>query len=152
GWQAGQSLDLTGQTNFYNKVIANACRTCHIAQPYGQLQFNTSDKFVNLSTAVTSNNKLMLGTAQLRVCGDYVMPHALRTHDIFWQNYSDIQAAIAGISMPTEFQNFGDGVGGSTWKAGLCTSFITGLTSTPSQFYQHTIQPIFNGKCVACHI
>jgi hypothetical protein len=49
-----------------------------------QLQFNTSDKFINVNNAGFPNNKLMLGTAQLRVCGDYTMPHALRTHDIFW--------------------------------------------------------------------
>lgn len=152
GWQAGQSLNLGGQTNFYNKVVANACRTCHIAQPYPQLQFNTSDSFVNVSNAVTGGNKLMLGTAQMRVCGDYVMPHALRTHDIFWQNYTSIDPQIAAISMPTEFQNFGDGVGGSTWKAGLCTTFITGQVTSPSQFYEQTIQPIWNGKCVACHV
>jgi hypothetical protein len=152
GWQAGQSLNLSGQTNFYNKVVANACRTCHIAQPFPQLNFNTSDKLVNVSTAVSANNQLMLGTAQLRVCGDYVMPHALRTHDILWGNYTDISPTIAAISMPLEFQNFGDGVGGPTWKNGLCTSFISNLASIPSNFYEQSIQPIWNGKCVACHI
>src|SRR5207302_4660032 len=96
--------------------------------------------------------KLMLGTAQMRVCGDYVMPHALRTHDIFWGTYTSIDPLIAAISMPTEFQNFGDGVGGSTWKPGLCTTFISAQASTPSQFYERTIQPIWNGKCVACHV
>jgi hypothetical protein len=94
----------------------------------------------------------MLGTAQLRVCGDYVMAHAPRTHDIFWGSYTQIQAAIAAISIPTEFQNFGDGVGGDTWKSGLCTSFISALVSSPSKFYEQSIQPIWNGKCVACHI
>ena len=108
-----------------------------------QLQFNTSDRFVNVSTAVTANNRLMLGTAQLRVCGDYVMPHALRTHDLFWDVYPwDVTSwGPPPTPFPTQFQNFGDGVGGSTWKSGLCTSFINGLVSTPSQFYQHTIRP-----------
>jgi cytochrome c5 len=158
GWKAGQPApnNLPGQTNFYNKVVANACRTCHAAQPFPQLQFNTADKFVNLAGVnlppAGANNKLMLGTAQLRVCGDYVMAHALRTHDIFWGNYTSIDPAIAGISMPLEFQNFGDGVGGSTWKSGLCTSFISSLASTPSNFYEQSIQPIWNGKCVACHV
>jgi hypothetical protein len=158
GWKAGQPApnNLPGQTNFYNKVVANACRTCHTAQPFAQLQFNTADKFVNLNginiQQASANNKLMLGTAQLRVCGDYVMAHALRTHDIFWSNYTSIDPAIAAISMPAEFQNFGDGVGGSTWKSGLCTSFITTLVNTPSNFYEQSIQPIFNGKCVSCHI
>jgi hypothetical protein len=158
GWKAGQPApnNLPGQTNFYNKVVANACRTCHTAQPFPQLQFNTADKFVNLASVnlppAGLNNKLMLGTAQLRVCGDFVMAHAPRTHDIFWGSYTQIQPAIAAISMPTELQSFGDGVGGDTWKSGLCTSFITTLVSTPSKFYEQSIQPIWNGKCVACHI
>jgi len=158
GWKTGQPApnNLPGQTDFYNKVVANACRGCHTAQPYPQLQFNTADKFVNLAGVnqppAGLNNKLMLGTAQLRVCGDYVMAHAPRTHDIFWGSYTQIQAAIAAISMPTEFQSFGDGVGGDTWKSGLCTSFISALTSSPSKFYEQSIQPIWNGKCVACHI
>lgn len=152
GWQTGQSLNLTGQTNFYNKVVANACRTCHIAQPFPQLQFNTSDRFVNVSNAVTANNRLMLGTAQMRVCGDYVMPHALRTHDIFWGTYTSIDPVLAAILMPLEFQNFGDAVGGNTWQTGLCTDFISGTAQSPSQFYEQTIQPIWNGKCVVCHV
>ncbi len=153
GWVNGASANAPNQAGFYQGVIAPNCRMCHIAQSFSQLQFNTSDKFLNVSTAVTANNKLMLGTAQLRVCGDYVMPHALRTHDIFWNVYWDVASwGPPPTPFPTQFQNFGDGVGGSTWKAGLCTSFISGLVSTPSQFYQHTIQPIWNGKCVACHV
>ncbi len=34
----------------------------------------------------------------------------------------------------------------------MCTSFISSQVTSPSQFYQHTIQPIWDGKCVACHI
>jgi hypothetical protein len=156
-WVNGASANAPNQETFYQRVVANACRTCHIAQPYSQLQFNTSGKFLNLAGVnlppLGADNHLMLGTAQMRVCGDYVMPHALRTHDIFWGTYSQyIDPAIAGLSMPIELQNFGDGVGGPTWKANLCTSFISNLVSSPSQFYQHTIQPIWNGKCVACHI
>ena len=150
GWVNGASAAAPNQASFYQGVLAPACRTCHIAQAFAQLQFNSSDKFLNVSNAVTAGNKLMLGTAQLRVCGDYVMPHALRTHDIFWTRYGAI--APPPISYNTQFQTFGDGVGGSTWKANLCTSFISSLSSTPSQFYQRTLQPIWNGKCVACHV
>jgi hypothetical protein len=157
-WKAGQPApnNLPGQTNFYNKVVANGCRICHTAQPFPQLQFNTADKFVNLAGVNLQpagiTNKLMLGTAQLRVCGDFVMAHALRTHDIFWGNYTQIQPAIAALSMWVELQNFGNGVGGSTWKPGLCTSILSSLNSSPSNFYQQSIQPILNSKCVACHI
>jgi hypothetical protein len=52
----------------------------------------------------------------------------------------------------TQFQTFGDGIGGPTWKTGLCTSFIAGTLQSPSFFYEQSIQPIWNGKCVACHI
>ena len=35
GWKetAAAPNHFTGQENFYNRVLANACRTCHIAQP-----------------------------------------------------------------------------------------------------------------------
>ena len=155
----GVPPNATNQANFYQGVVANACRTCHVAQSFPQLQFNTSDKFVNLAafnpgTIGGAANRLMLGTAQSRVCGDYVMPHALRTHEIFWNPgaWDVLEWGPPPVPYNTQFQNFGDGVGGSTWKAALCTSFISNLVSTPSNFYQHTIQPIFNGKCVGCHI
>ena len=105
GWKPGASANVPGQTQFYNNVLANACRVCHTAQPFEQLQFKSSDKFLDVST-VAANNRLMLGTAQMRVCGDYTMPHAFRTHEIFWGTYTD--PTTAPISMPTEFQNFGD--------------------------------------------
>jgi hypothetical protein len=155
GWVTGASTNAPGQQAFYTGVIANGCRSCHTAQPFPQLQFNTSDRFLNVSTAVTANNHLMLGTAQLRVCGDYTMPHALRTHDIFWNVYPwDVTnwGAPPGTLFPQQFQNFGNGIGGPTWKSGLCTSFLSTTVSSPSNFYEQSIQPIWNGKCVACHV
>jgi len=154
GWANGASANAPNQQNFYTGVIANPCRTCHTAQPFSQLQFNTSDKFINVNNAGFPNNKLMLGTAQLRVCGDYTMPHALRTHDIFWNVYTWNANDWGPPPTPfyTQFQTFGDGIGGPTWKTGLCTSFIAGTVQSPSFFYEQSIQPIWNGKCVACHI
>ena len=154
GWVNGASANAAGQADFYEGVIGPSCRTCHIAQPFEQLQFNTSEKFLDLaSSAVPANNRLMLGTAQLRVCGDYVMPHALRTHDIFWDVYWDVpEWGAPPAPFRNQFQDFGDGVGGNTWKAALCTSFISNLVSDPSNFYEQSIQPIWNGKCVACHV
>lgn len=161
GWVAGQSANAPNQASFYQQIIANDCRTCHIAQPYAQLQFNTSDKFLNLSTFPAGTiggaaNRLMLGTAQMRVCGDYVMPHALRTHDIFWDIYWDVTNWGAPPSPASAaFQTFGDNVppgGTNAWKPNLCTTFIAGTVSSPSQFYEQTIQPIWNSKCVGCHI
>lgn len=154
GWVNGASANAPNQANFYQGVLANNCRACHIAQPYEQLQFNTSDKFLNVSTAVTVPNNLMLGTAQLRACGDYVMPHAFRTHEIFWNPgvWDVTNWGPPPTPFNTQFQTFGDGVGGSTWRLNQCTSFISNLVNSPSNFYQQTIQPIWNGKCVACHI
>lgn len=158
GWVNGASAAALNQSGFYQGVLAYNCRTCHSSQPYPQLQFNTSDKFINLAGVnlppAGANNHLMLGTAQLRVCGDYVMPHALRTHDLFWNTYPwDVPSwGPPPIPYNTQFQTFGDGVGGAPWKTGLCTSFNSGLVTSPSQFYQQSIQPIWNGKCVACHI
>ncbi|MGH9972147.1 MAG: Ig-like domain-containing protein [Pyrinomonadaceae bacterium] len=150
GWVNGASANVPGQSNFYQKVVANGCRICHTAQPFPQLQFNTSQKFMSL-TDIGSPNTLMLGTAQLRVCGDYTMPHAFRTHEVLWGTYTDIDPLLLAFSMPVEFQNFGNGAGSSNWKAGLCTSFISNNAATPSNFYQQSIQPIFNGKCIFCH-
>lgn len=157
GWVNGASADAPNQSDFYQQVLTPACRNCHIAQPFSQLQFNTSEKLINLANNVAqvpANNQLMLGTVQARVCGDYLMPHALRTHDIFWDVYWDVPewGAPPAPPMSAHLQNFGDGIGGSTWQAGLCTSFISNLASQPSNFYQQSIQSIFNGKCVACHV
>jgi hypothetical protein len=152
GWVNGASANAPGQAGFYTGVVADVCRTCHVAQSFGQLQFNNSNKFLNVTTGAADNH-LMLGTAQLRVCGDYVMPHALRTHDINWNEYWDVPNwGAPPPPFPTQFQNFGNGVNGPTWQPGLCTSFVSGLLSSPSKFYQQTIQPIWNGKCVACHV
>jgi hypothetical protein len=159
GWANGASANAPAQASFYTGVIANGCRGCHTAQPFSQLQFNTSNVFINVSAPsspvpVAANNKLMLGTAQSRVCGDYTMPHALRTHDIFWNVYWDVPnwGAPPSPAFPAQFQNFGDGVGGSTWKSGLCTSFISSTVSNPSHFYEQSIQPVWSSKCVACHV
>jgi hypothetical protein len=152
GWVNGASAAAPNQSAFYQGVLANACRTCHTSQPYSQLQFNTSDKFINLN-GLAANNRLMLGTAQLRVCGDYVMPHALRTHEIFWDKLWDV-ASWGPPPTPyrTQFQNFGNSLGGPTWSSTLCTTFLSPLAASPSNFYTNSIQPIWNGKCVACHV
>jgi hypothetical protein len=161
-WVNGTSAGAANQADFYQKIIANDCRTCHIAQKFAQLQFNTSDKFINLAqfnpgTVGGATNRLMLGTAQSRVCGDFTMPHALRTHDIFWDVYWDVPSwGVPPTPAHQVFQTFGDSVvsvgASSPWKPALCNSFISGLVSTPSQFYEQTIQSIWNSKCVACHV
>lgn len=159
-WQTGASSNVTGQSNFYQRVVADACRTCHITQPFAQLQFNSSQKFLHLLNAPAltgaANNYLLLGTAQNRVCGDYVMPHAFRTHEIFWGKYGDIGnlQSPPSVSLPTELQNFGNGIPApaAQWSTNLCTSFLSTSIASPSVFYNQSIQPIWNGKCTACHV
>lgn len=159
GWQTGASANLPNQSDFYQKVVANGCRTCHTAQPFDQLKFNTSARFLRRVDIGDPNNNLMLGTAQLRACGDYTMPHAFRTHEIFWQKYTAIDPTLLQFLMPERLQSFGDGVPNiftgpaqqRNWKAELCTSFVSNLAAQPSNFYQQSIQPIFNGKCIYCH-
>ncbi len=159
GWQTGASSNVTGQSNVYQRVVADACRTCHIAQPFAQLQFNTSQKFLHLLSPpapVIANNYLMLGTAQSRVCGNYVMPHAFRTHELFWGKYGAVGSLQSPplFSMPIEFQNFGNGIPAppAQWSTNLCTTFVSTSVTSPSVFYSQSIQPIWNGKCTACHV
>jgi hypothetical protein len=159
GWQTGASSNVAGQSNFYQRVVADACRTCHIAQPFAQLQFNTAQKFLHLlnpPAPVSANNFLLLGTAQNRVCGDYVMPHAFRTHEIFWGKYGDIGnlQSPPSVSLPGEFQTFGNGIPAppAQWSTSLCTSFLSTSITSPSVFYGQSIQPIWSGKCTACHV
>jgi hypothetical protein len=153
-WVNGTSANNPNQALFYQKVIADACRSCHTTQPFAQLQFNSSDKFVNLLSSPALGARVMLGTAQLRACGDYTMAHALRTHEIFWDVYWEVPSwgAPPAPPMRNSFQSFGDGVGGATWKSALCTTFLSNLVQSPSFFYEQAIQPIFDGKCVACHV
>lgn len=160
GWDTGNSANVPNQKAFYDDVFTSTCRMCHIAQPFQSLQFQNSDQFLHLNNGqVSGNNFLMLGTVQSRLCGDYLMPHALRTHDIFWGRYTDnIDPAYTApnLVMSNDFQSFGDTAVGAntalTWKAGLCNSFVSTNVSNPSNFYQQTVQPIFNSKCVGCHI
>jgi len=157
GWQTGASSAVAGQSNFYQRVVADGCRTCHITQSFDQLQFNTSQKFLHLTDA-GGNNYLMLGTAQNRVCGDYTMPHAFRTHEIFWDTYSGKSALQSppgpGVLLYDEFQNFGNGIPApsANWNTSLCNTFVTNTTPTPSNFFSHVIQPMLNGKCTGCHV
>lgn len=147
GWKSTAPGAFANQQNTYQNVVGTGCRSCHVTQKFAQLQFNTSQKFVDLNVAGFPNNKLMLGTVQERVCGDYIMPHALRTHELFWDTNGSTP-----LLMYSALQNFGNGIGSSTWKPGLCTSFIPNNTATPSNFYQRVLQPLWNGKCVECHI
>lgn len=135
GWNAQPN-----EAAMYREVVAPACRTCHAANVFTGLQFTQASQIVSL-----------LGQAEVRVCVDQVMPHALRTHSIFWTS--------TGPHMPAQFQVFGDAFGSiaNGWQGNRCGVFTAGGV-TPDTFYDTTIQPIWDGvgtgtsSCTGCHI
>jgi hypothetical protein len=117
GWRAPAAPE-PAKPAFYQGTVSNACRMCHTAQPFPALRFDSATDFLGYLSAV--------GT---RVCNQHVMPHAERTHEIFW-----------GIADPTVVVPF------------LCgTSFTSGGT-TPLSFYEQNIQSKWNSYgCSGCH-
>ncbi len=64
----------------YQQVIGRTCRGCHITSPFSGNQF--------------SNPTQLSSSVQYLVCNKKVMPHAVRTNDIFWTSTN--MAAILG--------------------------------------------------------
>jgi mono/diheme cytochrome c family protein len=132
--------------NAYNNVVAAACRTCHVANPDPDLRFEQPGAG---GVGFEGN----LGTVQSRVCKEHVMPHARRTHDLFWTSVSP--------SQPAQLQAYGDTVHTGGWQvvgtAGVdpnlrCGQEFTpggGPTSPPTAFTP--ILTIFSGNCGGCH-
>ena len=84
------------QRPLYINVVANSCRTCHVAKPGGRtdIMFNTYDSFFN--------NKPLI---QPRVCGvNKVMPNAKVTYNNFWTSTSPSRpATLAGYNDPAHW-------------------------------------------------
>jgi hypothetical protein len=89
--------------NFYRTVVGKSCRTCHIASPFPELRFEQPGAGGS-GVGIDGN----IGTVQSRVCYDHVMPHARRTHDLFWTSVGPSQAA--------QLQAYGDSSGLSQWQ------------------------------------
>jgi hypothetical protein len=133
------------QQGMYRDVIARTCRTCHVANIFGDsagafpLTFDQRTQYTDV-----------LGKAESRVCTQHVMPHAVVPHRLFWQSI--------GPSMLAQFQVFGDtfDTAANGWNGTLCGSFTPG-GGTPVPFYTSNIQPIWDGvgtgttACTACH-
>jgi hypothetical protein len=85
--------------NAYINIVAKACRTCHVANLAPNLRFERPG---------SSGFDGQLGPIQLRVCLDHVMPHARRTHDLFWTSINPSQAA--------QLQAFGDTISAFGWQ------------------------------------
>ena len=128
--------------DLYRDTVARSCRTCHVTNAEPTLRFHTAADF-------DSN----LGSVQLRVCKQHVMPHARRTHDLFWTS--------VGPNQPAQLQAYGDTVHTGGWQivgqpgvpADLvcANSFTAGGQTPPGSFYATTIQGIWGGNCVGCH-
>lgn len=129
------------QQEMYRDVVGRSCRVCHAAQSFPSLQFNQGSQLINI-----------LGSTEVRVCLEHVMPHSKVTHKRFWTS--------VGPHQPGLLQIFGDakGSGLNGWNGTLCGMFIPG-GDTPAGAFDTMIQPIFNGMgttpgytpCIACH-
>lgn len=146
-WQASAA----NQT-MYKVVVANACRTCHAANPVTNLRFTDSSQMIDVLP--DPPGPVRLGPVETRVCGQHVMPHSKRTHDLFWLSLNPHQ--------PGELQVFGDANGDPAhnpnpashlfgWQGNVCGVFTAGGTTPPSLFTP--VQTIFStsGGCTGCH-
>ena len=131
GWDPGNPN--SDQHRFYRDGFARACRTCHIAQPFGAPTFATATAF----EGVISN-------VQNRVCTQHIMPHAQRTNDVFWTSLNPNMAALLelyGQTLP----------GWSTLPANQCSQGpVQGGGSAPTVFSSQ-IYPIMFANCTGCH-
>jgi hypothetical protein len=126
--------------DFYTRVLARTCRTCHVSSPFDNFSFRLRTEFANNISSVQS-----------RVCDQKVMPHAQRTNNLFWGSVNPNQAGI--------LQQYGQTIPG--WNPSnvdaqcSLTQLITGGNVTAS-FYQAKIQAIFDNAsggpaCSSCH-
>jgi hypothetical protein len=137
----------------YSGFVARACRTCHVTNAAPTLRF---DRPVTTAPDEPGFND-RLGQVQQRVCSQHVMPHARRTHDLFWTSTNP--------SQPAQLQAYGDAVKtadpSSPWKivgsAGVsldlpCGNEYTqggGVIVTNTAF--SPVNAIFSGICTGCH-
>jgi cytochrome c5 len=162
-WKQAAQPKTVVQEHFYKRVVGNACRTCHAAQPFATLQFKSAEAFIRDG---------YLGTAESRVCEQHVMPHARRTHDILWGTYWENSFGAFSPTLIGQFQVFGDemhmittapaGWSGTwttpSWSGNKCGTFV-GAGSTPASFYTDFVHPLWgrnynssgNRRCSNCH-
>ena len=91
----------------------------------------------------------ILGSIESRVCVEGSMPHAERTHALFWTNTAP--------SMVARLQAYGDQYDVNGWVGDKCGVYTEG-GDTPESLFTGTIQPLFEGvglgttPCTACHV
>lgn len=132
--------------NFYVNVVGRSCRTCHATNAAASLRFEQPG---NAGVGFDGN----LGRVQQRVCKEHVMPHARRTHDLFWTSVDP--------SQPAQLQAYGDSLNSNSWQnvnnSGVdpqlaCSEGFTPGGGTPISPGDYTpVKTIFSGNCVGCH-
>jgi len=117
---------------FYRDVLARACRTCHVARPFGAPSFADP---VDFEAGITN--------IQTRVCVQKVMPHAKRTSEIFWTSLTP--------SMPAFLDLYGQTLPGwSSVGSSQCGGFYQSGGVAPS-VWAGQIFPILTNNCSGCH-
>jgi hypothetical protein len=136
----------------YGGFVARSCRTCHLTNPDPTLRF---DRATASGGVLGFDDKL--GLVQQRVCKEHVMPHARRTHDLFWTSTNP--------SQPAQLQVYGDAVKTAnpavSWaRVGdpgvspdlLCGNEYTqggGVIVTNTAF--SPVNAVFTSNCTGCH-
>jgi hypothetical protein len=137
----------------YTGAVARACRTCHVTNPDGAKRFDRA-----VASGGVGGFDDLLSAVQQRVCKQHVMPHARRTHDLFWTSINP--------SQPAQLQVYGDAVKTANPAVGwqrvgvdvpapsdlLCGNEYTqggGVIVTNTAF--SPVNTIFAGSCTGCH-
>jgi mono/diheme cytochrome c family protein len=129
GWDTGNNN--APPNRFYRDVFGRACRTCHIASPFGAPTFQTRVAF-----------EAEIASVQDLVCRRRIMPHAQRTNDWFWNSLNPNMAAylqLYGQTLP-DWSNADNAQCGQFQGGGQAPSLFT------AQIY-----PILQSNCVSCH-
>jgi hypothetical protein len=165
GWEHTTLPNTVAQETYYKRVVSNACRTCHNSQPFANvsseragvdLQFRSALNFLRSQTIGAGPGTFSpFSAAEQRVCTDHVMPHARRTHDIFWGQYWENSFGAFNPTISGQFQAFGDTIkalpapGGwpgtwpPVWNGNRCGEF-TGGGTTPPSFYSTFVHPLWS--------
>ncbi|MCZ6652018.1 MAG: carboxypeptidase-like regulatory domain-containing protein [Planctomycetota bacterium] len=107
GWDANDA-----HRDMYLNVIKTSCRVCHASRPLEDTgSGGTRDiRFQDVAqfTKVTGDGGIAVA-ADLRVCTQRTMPHALATYNRFWGSFDDSQPAIFPFQ-PSRLMAFFNGV------------------------------------------